>query len=170
MAANATPLRAVINVGLAIACNTLVDLKNPDVVAAVRAVYVIVALFCYMQVQGLPARLEALLASGGARPRCWVPVEKKAGLAALLGGAKPDDDKPKWVACESLLAHELSAARTRASAAVMTAVQPLIFSWLMSVHIVVAMQVRVGGGVGGGRLLLKISVRKRVHGGCVFRS
>jgi hypothetical protein len=143
--------RAFISLGVMLGCNYLLDLKNEFNVKLVQIVYALVATALYL---GVHQQLEARIAASSNKRPVWVPEESKSGLmdlynkvfpaegAAPAAGAEPA--APKWKAVSSLQEYEMGLAKAKVAAAFMTAVQPLVFSFLMKIHIMCAIQVREG--------------------------
>ena len=137
----------VLMLGLTFGLPKFVDLNNVTIVQVVQAIYAVVAaVLFYVNSTLTDAVTKGHAASPGAVDMVVYTKEAdKNPLMAMFSGeaAPPAGTRaalPKYTKT-TLAALELKMAETKASAAMMAIAQPLVFSMLMKIHIMVAIRV-----------------------------
>ncbi len=123
----------VVNLGLMLFGARLVDLTDPATLGILRAISVAIGIAYWQLTSTLLEKVEAAKAENDVK--IWVPVQKVPAFMDAIFGAAPGAAPRKEYKETTLAAHEAELAKTKSGGAIMAAVQPLVMSQLLGVHI-----------------------------------
>lgn len=131
----AIPTKVIVQLGLFFLISRF-DLSNPQILMVIRVVYAGVAFLLYIKFKGLKDQIE----KKNDTREVWIPVKKASGLMDTFFG-KATTEKPQEWTKTTMIAHELSLAKTKVDSSLMQLAQPFIMSFLMNLHVVLALNI-----------------------------
>lgn len=131
----AIPSKAIIQLGLFFLISRF-DLSNPQILMVIRVVYAGVAYLLYSKFRGLEEQINKI----NDTREIWVPVKKSTGIMDTLFGKKSEDEPQQWTKT-TMKEHELALAKAKVDSSLMQLAQPFIMSFLMNLHVLLALNI-----------------------------